>query len=162
MDLPEDSVHQDTQKPLIEMPRNKIRSTKYTPLSFIPKNLFYQFENIANIYFLVLVILGAFQVFGVESPGLAAVPLIVIVCITAIKDGFEDFRRVVSDAELNNSPIHLLTGLHNKNVTTDYVSPWRKFKRAAPVALSELTSGPKGFASICSQAKTRNRSSINL
>lgn len=130
MDLPEDSVHQDTQKPLIEMPRNKIRSTKYTPLSFIPKNLFYQFENIANIYFLVLVILGAFQVFGVESPGLAAVPLIVIVCITAIKDGFEDFRRVVSDAELNNSPIHLLTGLHNKNVTTDYVSPWRKFKKS--------------------------------
>ncbi|PVH16497.1 uncharacterized protein CXQ87_004790 [Candidozyma duobushaemuli] len=129
-DLPEDSVHQDTQMPLLEMPRNKIRSTKYTPLSFIPKNLFYQFENIANIYFLILVILGAFQIFGVESPGLAAVPLIVIVCITAIKDGFEDFRRVVSDAELNNSPIHLLTGLHNKNVTTDYVSSWRKFKKS--------------------------------
>lgn len=129
MDLPEDLVNKDTQLPLIDLPRNKIRSTKYTPLSFLPKNLFYQFENIANIYFLVLVILGAFQVFGVASPGLAAVPLIVIVCITAIKDAFEDFRRVVSDAELNNSPIHLLKGLQNKNVASDYVSPWRRFKK---------------------------------
>lgn len=128
-DLPPELLHPDTHKPLISMPRNKIRSTKYTPLSFLPKNLLYQFENIANIYFLILVILGAFQVFGVESPGLAAVPLIVIVCITAIKDGFEDFRRVVSDAELNNSPIHLLNGLQNKNVTTDDVGPWRQFKK---------------------------------
>lgn len=129
MELPEDLIDHESGKPLVTIPGNKIRSTKYTPLSFLPKNLFYQFENIANIYFLVLVILGAFQVFGVESPGLAAVPLIVIVCITAIKDAFEDFRRVVSDAELNNSPIHLLTGLHNNNVIVDDVGPWRRFKK---------------------------------
>lgn len=129
MELPSDLAHPETGKPLVNMPRNKIRSTKYTPLSFIPKNLFYQFENIANIYFLVLVILGAFQVFGVASPGLAAVPLIVIVCITAIKDAFEDFRRAVSDAELNNSPIHLLNGLHNRNVSVEDVGLWRRFKK---------------------------------
>lgn len=39
-------------------PRNKIRTAKYTPLSFIPKNLWLQFHNIANIYFLFLVILA--------------------------------------------------------------------------------------------------------
>lgn len=38
-------------------PRNKIRTAKYTPLSFVPKNLFIQFHNIANIFFLFLVIL---------------------------------------------------------------------------------------------------------
>lgn len=37
--------------------RNKIRTAKYTPLSFIPKNLYYQFHNIANIYFLFMIIL---------------------------------------------------------------------------------------------------------
>lgn len=37
--------------------RNKIRTAKYTPLSFIPKNLFFQFQNIANIFFLFVVIL---------------------------------------------------------------------------------------------------------
>ena len=64
------------------------------------------------------------------NPGLAAVPLIVIVCITAIKDAIEDYRRGSSDSELNNSPIHLLQGLNNSNVLTTYVGPWRKFKKA--------------------------------
>ncbi|KAK6459288.1 aminophospholipid translocase and ATPase [Scheffersomyces xylosifermentans] len=116
--------------PIIDYPRNKIRTTKYTPLSFFPKNILFQFTNVANTYFLVLIILGAFQIFGVASPGLAAVPLIVIVCITAAKDAIEDYRRGSSDNDLNNSPIHLLNGLDNPNIMRDYVSPWRKFKKA--------------------------------
>ena len=43
--------------PIQQFPRNKIRTAKYTPLSFIPKNLWFQFHNIANIFFLFLVIL---------------------------------------------------------------------------------------------------------
>lgn len=43
--------------PLQQFTRNKIRTAKYTPLSFIPKNLWFQFHNIANIFFLFLVIL---------------------------------------------------------------------------------------------------------
>lgn len=38
--------------------RNKIRTAKYTPLSFIPKNLYFQFHNVANIYFLFVIILN--------------------------------------------------------------------------------------------------------
>ena len=41
--------------------RNKIRTSRYTPLSFIPKNLYFQFHNIANIYFLFIVILCVSQ-----------------------------------------------------------------------------------------------------
>lgn len=37
-----------------EYPRNKIRTTKYTPLNFIPMNIYHQFHNIANIYFCLL------------------------------------------------------------------------------------------------------------
>lgn len=44
-------------RPAQQFPRNKIRTAKYTPLSFIPKNLFFQFHNIANIFFLFVVIL---------------------------------------------------------------------------------------------------------
>jgi hypothetical protein len=43
--------------PIQQFTRNKIRTAKYTPLSFVPKNLFFQFQNIANIFFLFLVIL---------------------------------------------------------------------------------------------------------
>lgn len=37
--------------------RNKIRTAKYTPLSFVPKNLWFQFHQIANIYFFAIIIL---------------------------------------------------------------------------------------------------------
>lgn len=44
--------------------RNKIRTAKYTPLSFVPKNLWFQFQNIANVFFLFLVILVVSQIRG--------------------------------------------------------------------------------------------------
>ena len=57
-------------------------------------------------------------------------PLIVIICITAIKDAIEDYRRTVLDQELNNAPVHRLVGWDNVNVAEDDVSLWRRFKKA--------------------------------
>lgn len=54
--LPPDMVDEEGY-PTKHYRRNKIRTAKYTPISFIPKNLFYQFHNIANVYFLFLIIL---------------------------------------------------------------------------------------------------------
>jgi phospholipid-translocating ATPase len=42
--------------------RNKIRTSKYTPLSFVPKNLWFQFHNVANLYFFFIIILGVRQI----------------------------------------------------------------------------------------------------
>ena len=58
----------------------------------------------------MLIILGAFQIFGVTNPGLSAVSLIVIVIITAIKDAIEDSRRTVLELKVNNTKTHILTG----------------------------------------------------
>lgn len=54
--LPPELLDEDGN-PIHEFTRNKIRTAKYTPLSFIPKNLWFQFQNVANIFFLFLVIL---------------------------------------------------------------------------------------------------------
>jgi phospholipid-translocating ATPase len=54
--LPPDAVDEQGH-PLAHYRRNKIRTAKYTPVSFIPKNIWYQFHNIANVYFLFLIIL---------------------------------------------------------------------------------------------------------
>lgn len=51
------SMVDDDGSPLQQFTRNKIRTAKYTPLSFLPKNLWFQFQNIANVFFLFLVIL---------------------------------------------------------------------------------------------------------
>jgi len=57
MPLPADALDEDGH-PIKHYRRNKIRTAKYTPLSFIPKNLWFQFHNIANVYFLFLIILA--------------------------------------------------------------------------------------------------------
>ncbi|PHH68952.1 hypothetical protein CDD82_166 [Ophiocordyceps australis] len=116
--------------PKQSFPRNKIRTAKYTPLSFVPKNLWFQFHNVANIFFLFLVILGIFPIFGTVNPGLNAVPLIFIIVVTAIKDAIEDYRRTILDNDLNNAPVHRLHHWDNVNVEEDNVSSWRRFKKA--------------------------------
>jgi phospholipid-translocating ATPase len=60
---------------------------------------------------------------------LSAVPLIVIVVITSIKDAIEDYRRTVLDNELNNSSIHRLVDWNNVNVSADDISLWRRIKK---------------------------------
>lgn len=39
---------------------NKVTSTKYNLLSWLPKSIFMQFRRIANIYFLIIAILNFF------------------------------------------------------------------------------------------------------
>ena len=55
--LPPDAVDEQGH-PIAQYRRNKIRTAKYTPISFVPKNIWYQFHNIANVYFLFLIILA--------------------------------------------------------------------------------------------------------
>ncbi|THX35558.1 phospholipid-translocating P-type ATPase [Aureobasidium pullulans] len=137
MPLPEDARDEEGH-PNTQFVRNKIRTAKYTPISFIPKNLWFQFHNIANIYFLFIIILSIFPIFGATNPGLSAVPLIVIVFITAVKDGIEDWRRTVLDNELNNAPAHRLVDWENVNTAEDQISLWRKFKKANTRAITSV------------------------
>jgi phospholipid-translocating ATPase len=55
--LPPDALDENGH-PALRFNRNKIRTAKYTPISFIPKNLWFQFQNVANDYFLFLIILN--------------------------------------------------------------------------------------------------------
>lgn len=136
--LPLLMVDPKTGKAATNYPRNKTRSAKYTPLSFLPKMLTKSFtSDIANSYFLFLIILGAFPIFGVPSPVLAAVPLIVILIITALKEMIEDSRRTAQDIEVNNQTTHILSQVRddleyayeNPNVNDEKVSLWRRFKK---------------------------------
>ncbi|EGX45934.1 hypothetical protein AOL_s00112g123 [Orbilia oligospora ATCC 24927] len=135
--LPPDAQDEDG-KPIAQYARNKIRTAKYTPLSFIPKNLWLQFHNVANIYFLFITILQIFAIFGASNPELGCIPLVAILLISGIKDAIEDYRRTVLDLELNNTPVHILLGVPNVNVTDDQVSLWRRIKKATTRGLRYL------------------------
>lgn len=61
-------------------------------------------------FFLAIAILQFFHQFTTISPGGVLLPLIVILLITALKDGYEDFRRHQSDKRVNYSKTHVLEG----------------------------------------------------
>ncbi|KAL7621088.1 phospholipid transporting ATPase [Parahypoxylon ruwenzoriense] len=140
-----DELKDEEGTPIRSYSRNKIRTAKYTPLSFVPKNLWYQFHNIANIFFLFMVILVIFPIFGGVNPGLNAVPLIFILAVTAVKDAIEDYRRTILDNELNNAPVHRLMGWNNVNVAEDNVSLWRRIKKATSRYLGALWRATQGL-----------------
>lgn len=71
---------------------NSIRSTKYTPINFLPKSLFEQFRRVANFYFLIAGIL-AFTPLAPFTAVSAIIPLIAVIIATMVKEGIEDWRR---------------------------------------------------------------------
>ncbi|CAL8255686.1 unnamed protein product [Merluccius merluccius] len=81
---------------------NEIKTTKYTLLSFLPKNLFEQFHRFANVYFVFIALLNFVPVVNAFQPELALAPVVFILSVTAVKDLWEDYRRHRSDTEINH------------------------------------------------------------
>ncbi|KAF9016585.1 phospholipid-translocating P-type ATPase [Hymenopellis radicata] len=98
---------------------NQVITSKYTVITFLPRNLLEQFRRIANVFFLGIAVLQFFPKFSTISPGLVIFPLLVVLGITAIKDGYEDFKRHQSDSRVNRSTIRVLSGAEwsNPNVS---------------------------------------------
>ncbi|KAK7061038.1 hypothetical protein VNI00_000773 [Paramarasmius palmivorus] len=107
---------------------NQVITSKYTILTFIPRNLIEQFRRLANlddpfpcfqVYFVGLAILQFFPKFSTISPGVVILPLVIIIGLTALKDGYEDYRRHKSDQRVNQSVVKVLRGGDwvNPNIT---------------------------------------------
>ncbi|XP_042668137.1 phospholipid-transporting ATPase VD isoform X1 [Centrocercus urophasianus] len=89
---------------------NKIRTTKYTLLNFIPRNLFEQFHRVANLYFLFLVILNWVPLVEAFQKEITMLPLIAVLTVIALKDGLEDYSKYKMDKQINN----LLTKVYSR------------------------------------------------
>ena len=88
---------------------NLVRTTKYTCLNFLPKNLWEQFTKLANAYFLMM---AAIQLIPGIAPeggfGTTVTPLSLVVLVSMVKDIFEDRKRYIKDTEENQSPCYCI------------------------------------------------------
>lgn len=86
----------------VEFSGNEICTSKYTVITFLPKNLFIQFHRIAYLYFLAIAGLNQLPPLAVFGRTVSLFPLLFVLFVTAIKDGYEDWRRHRSDRNENN------------------------------------------------------------
>ena len=94
----------DTEKNILtyNFSDNKISTTKYNIITFIPKALFLQFVRLANIYFLICAILQCIPIISPLSPATAVVPLVIVLSVSIIREGIEDYSRAKLDSQQNN------------------------------------------------------------
>ncbi|XP_039282719.1 probable phospholipid-transporting ATPase IF isoform X2 [Nilaparvata lugens] len=88
-------------------PDNRIVSSKYTIWNFLPMNLYEQFRRFANTCFLGVTILTVLTP-GPVSPVVYALPVTVIVTISAVKQAYEDYCRHYADNKINKTSVTVL------------------------------------------------------
>jgi len=111
---------------LFSYPKNKIKTSKYTLINFLPKNLYEQCRRVANLFFIFLIIFQFVPVFQEMDPIWAIIPLAGVMLVTALKDGYEDLKRHQMDTELNNSITYIPQKWDNSNYPSVNLS-WKNY-----------------------------------
>ena len=70
---------------------NTIKTAKYNWFSFLPLAIAYQFKNYFNIFFLFTAIILAIKVISPMDPGTAIGPFIIVILISVVREGIEDY-----------------------------------------------------------------------
>ncbi|XP_055894088.1 phospholipid-transporting ATPase VB-like [Biomphalaria glabrata] len=99
---------------------NAIKTTRYTILTFFPKNLFEQFHRFANIYFIFVVALNWIPQVNAFAKEVAALPVLFVLAVTAAKDAFEDFRRYRSDKQINSRTCRIFSRSEQRYVKMEW------------------------------------------
>ncbi|KIH92501.1 hypothetical protein SPBR_02177 [Sporothrix brasiliensis 5110] len=76
---------------------NAIRTSRYTVLNFVPKQLLFQFTRVGNFYFLCVGIPQTIP--GISTTGnfTTILPLLFFVLLTVVKEGYDDYKRYCLD-----------------------------------------------------------------
>uniref|UniRef100_A0A8C7L5E8 Phospholipid-transporting ATPase n=1 Tax=Oncorhynchus kisutch TaxID=8019 RepID=A0A8C7L5E8_ONCKI len=87
---------------------NAIKTSKYNIFTFLPLNLFEQFQRLANAYFLFLLCLQLIPEISSLSWFTTVVPLVLVLSMTMAKDGSDDINRHRCDRQVNNRKVEVL------------------------------------------------------
>eukprot|EP01113_Clastostelium_recurvatum_P044997 TRINITY_DN7661_c0_g1_i3.p1 TRINITY_DN7661_c0_g1~~TRINITY_DN7661_c0_g1_i3.p1 ORF type:complete len:1183 (+),score=311.41 TRINITY_DN7661_c0_g1_i3:100-3648(+) len=97
-------------------PSNRVTNTKYTVLTFLPKNLYEQFHTFMNIYFLVIGLLQLSPTLTPVNPLSTWGGLIFIFAVSAIKEAFDDWNRMIRDKKANERTYQVVRGTTTEEI----------------------------------------------
>jgi phospholipid-transporting ATPase len=87
-----------------------VTTSRYTALSFVPKNLVEQMRKPSNVYFLLIMFLQMVPVISISGGQPAMLPpLVCVIVISMCKDAYEDYLKHQKDREENESTARHLT-----------------------------------------------------
>jgi magnesium-transporting ATPase (P-type) len=118
-----DEASNAAQSAQLKYASNVIVTSTYTLLTFLPLNMFEQFRKVANLYFLVVVILQLIPSISPVQPIGSIAALTFVIGVSAVRAAVEDVRRHRDDHTVNNSPATVLQD-------DDFVEgiPWKDLK----------------------------------
>lgn len=74
-------------------PTNRISTTKYHPLLFLPATLIMQFTRLANLYFLATAIIQSIPQISPLEPFDAVLPLALVLLSSLIRESIEEWAK---------------------------------------------------------------------
>ncbi|KIY53948.1 calcium transporting ATPase [Fistulina hepatica ATCC 64428] len=92
----------------VEFDSNYVSTSKYNPVTFVPKFLIEQFSKYANLFFLFTACIQQIPGVSPTQKYTTIVPLAFVLAASAFKEIQEDLKRHQSDSELNSSKAAVL------------------------------------------------------
>uniref|UniRef100_A0A6P4ELC5 Probable phospholipid-transporting ATPase IF n=1 Tax=Drosophila rhopaloa TaxID=1041015 RepID=A0A6P4ELC5_DRORH len=105
-----------------KQPLNRVTTTKYTWLTFLPLNFYEQFRRAVYFYFLIITIVSFF-VNETISPYVSLIPLLFVMVITALKEGLEDLSRSKSDKLVNTARVTVIRNGKEEVINSQFIVP---------------------------------------
>ena len=87
---------------------NRVSTSKYNYLTFLPKSILIQFLRVYNFYFLAIVVFQGIPAISTSPVYLAALPFIFVIGISVLRELFEEIKRRRNDRLLNSSKAMVL------------------------------------------------------
>lgn len=91
-------------------PTNKVKTTRYTILNFLPITFMLQFTKVINVFYLGNAILQSFPSVSTNDPLYTIIPLAILIFLGMLKEGLADYKRYKIDKATNAAPVRRLTG----------------------------------------------------
>ncbi|KAJ0411751.1 hypothetical protein ATCC90586_006710 [Pythium insidiosum] len=116
---------------------NRVSTSKYTLVSFIPKTLFEFFRVIANCYFLIISIIQVATPWSPTNKYTTAGPLLIVLLVSMVKQGIEDKKRHDADSIQNARQCRVL-GQHGETV----IKQWQALQVGDILLLGDREESP--------------------
>ena len=89
-------------------PTNKIKSTRYTALTFLPIALFLQYKKVVVCFYTFNTVMQSITAVSTNSPLASGIPVAFVILVGMAKEAYLEYKRWKADKTINEKPCRTL------------------------------------------------------